>query len=70
MLGKSIQSCTYEPLPDSVPQELRQLVTSMLQAAPASRPTIAKVASYVDEHVAKHYPVAAPAIGGPAAARS
>ncbi|KAG2485833.1 hypothetical protein HYH03_015416 [Edaphochlamys debaryana] len=56
VLGKNIQNCQYEPLPDTVPDEVRQLVTNMLQPQPASRPTIGQVAEYVNGYMAQHYP--------------
>lgn len=40
VLGKNISSCAYDALPDTVPQALRDLATSMLQPQPQSRPTI------------------------------
>jgi hypothetical protein len=43
VLGKNIQNCAYEPLPEAVSPQLRELVTHMLQPQPASRPTIAQV---------------------------
>ncbi|GFR52998.1 hypothetical protein Agub_g15690, partial [Astrephomene gubernaculifera] len=55
-LGKCIQSCQYEPLPDSVPEELRQLVTRMLQPLPHARPSIAQVTDYVNSYMAQQHP--------------
>lgn len=42
-LGKSITSCTYDPLPEQVPSVLRELVTAMLQPSPQARPTIGQI---------------------------
>ncbi|EFJ50934.1 NimA-related protein kinase 7 [Volvox carteri f. nagariensis] len=56
VLGKLIQNCQYEALPPSVPDELRQLVSSMLQPLPQSRPTIAQLAAYVNSYLAQKLP--------------
>ncbi|KAG2445744.1 hypothetical protein HXX76_000350 [Chlamydomonas incerta] len=56
VLGKNIQNCAYEPLPPSVPDELRTLVTSMLQPQPSSRPSITHVADQVNNYMATHHP--------------
>ena len=43
ILGKTITSCTYEPLPDHVPQAMRDLVTAMLQPSPQARLTVSQL---------------------------
>ncbi|GIL47477.1 hypothetical protein Vafri_4297, partial [Volvox africanus] len=55
-LGKLIQNCQYEALPPSVPDELRQLVSSMLQPLPHSRPTITQLAAYVNSYLVQKLP--------------
>mmetsp|Transcript_11852 Transcript_11852/g.22579 ORF Transcript_11852/g.22579 Transcript_11852/m.22579 type:complete len:343 (+) Transcript_11852:428-1456(+) len=39
-LGKNINNCEYEPVPNSFSEELRGLVDSMIQQDPKARPTI------------------------------
>jgi hypothetical protein len=40
VLGKNINSCTFDPLPESVPIQLRQMVAAMLQPNPQQRPSV------------------------------
>lgn len=43
---KRINSCDFPPLPDSLSQELRDLVSRMLQSDPKRRPTAAEALAY------------------------
>merc|ERR1712113_1083987 len=38
-LGKNISNCAYEPLPEHLSEQMRSLVTMMMQADPKQRPT-------------------------------
>jgi len=48
VLGKSISSCVYDPLPEETTQpELKALVSAMLQPNPQERPTVGQLVEAV-----------------------
>ncbi|GAX78152.1 hypothetical protein CEUSTIGMA_g5594.t1 [Chlamydomonas eustigma] len=55
VLGKNISACTYEQLPDSFEPELRNLVSSMLQPVPQSRPTVGQLVEAVQNASSNHH---------------
>lgn len=49
ILGKNINSCTYELLPGPGHETLQQLVSAMLQPSPQARPSIGDLVDMVEK---------------------
>eukprot|EP00736_Rhodelphis_marinus_P002096 Rmarinus@m.16064 len=53
-LFKRIESCNYDPLPDHLSEELRHLVSSMIQINPSTRPSASEVVAAARKQVSKY----------------
>ncbi|CAG9459958.1 unnamed protein product [Pedinophyceae sp. YPF-701] len=47
-LGKKIASCQYDPLPESAPESVREMVGLLLRADPAERPSVEQILERIE----------------------